>query len=62
MEPGDNERLVGEFLKKINFRNYLPIQRNLVQNITLKLLVRESSQNLASERVILSLLQNHLNK
>lgn len=62
MEPGDSERLVADFLRGANLRNYLPMQRNLVENITLKLLVRESSHNLASERVILSLLQNHLRR
>lgn len=35
-----HEKLVGDFFKKINFRNYLPMQRGLVENITLNVLVR----------------------
>lgn len=61
-ENGENEKSVSEFLKKINFRNYIPVQRGIVENTTLKLLFRESSPYLPSENVIISLFQNYLQK
>ena len=57
-----HEELVSEFFRKINFRNYIPIERNIVENISMNILVRESSRNLPSDNVLLSLLKNHLDK
>lgn len=56
------EELVAEFFSKINFRNYIPIQRGIIERISMSILVRESSHHLPSDNAILGLLKAHLQK
>lgn len=56
------EEEMQDYFKKINFKGYFPMQRGLIENITMNLLIRESTKNIPSENAILGTLKNYLNK
>lgn len=59
--PAVNEQTFPQCLDKLQFKNYLPIKRGLVENMTLNILIRETQYPL-SDRVITSLVQTALDK
>lgn len=59
--PAVNEHTFPQCLEKLQFKNYLPIKRGLVENMTLNILVRETQYPI-SDRVITSLVQSALEK
>jgi hypothetical protein len=59
--PAVNEQTFPQHLERIQFKNYLPLRRGLVENMTLNILVRETQYPL-SDRLMTSLLQNCLEK
>lgn len=59
--PAVNEQMFMQSLEKLQFKNYLPIRRGLVENMTINILVRETQYPL-SDRVMTSLVQNALEK
>jgi hypothetical protein len=59
--PAVNEQTFPRALEKMQFKNYLPLRRGLIENMTLNILVRETQFPL-SDRVITSFLENALEK
>lgn len=53
--PITTEREVADSLSRLQLRNYLPMKRGLVENIALKILIKESS-HILSENVLTFLL------
>ncbi len=56
----DEQQITTE-LERLPLKNYLPIQRGLVESTTLKILIRESA-HIPSDNVLISLFTNNLNK
>ena len=59
--PATSEAVFQEELTRVQFKNYLPLRRGLVENMTLNIMVRETNYPL-SDNVITSFMQNALHK
>lgn len=53
--PAINELTFPQHLEDIQFKNYLPLRRGLIENMTLSILIRETQYPL-SDRLITTLL------
>jgi hypothetical protein len=59
--PAVNEQTFPQHLENIQFKNYLPLRRGLIENMTLNILIRETQYPL-SDRLITTLLESALEK
>lgn len=59
--PAVSETVFSQRLQRIQFKNYLPLRRGLIENLTLNILVRETKYPI-SDNVMSSLLRNALQK
>lgn len=57
--PAVVESTFPQHLENVQFKNYLPLRRGLIENMTLNIITRETQYPL-SDRVITSFLQNAL--
>jgi hypothetical protein len=59
--PATSEAVFQQKLEQIQFKNYLPLRRGLVENLTLNILVRETKYPI-SDQVMTSFIKNALDK
>lgn len=57
--PATSETVFSQRLERIQFKNYLPVRRGLIENLVLNILVRETKYPI-SDNVMSSLLRNAL--
>jgi len=57
--PAASELAFVQSLEKIQFKNFMPLQRGLIENLTLNILVRETQYPL-SNNVITAFIHNAL--
>ncbi len=59
--PATSEILFAQRLERIQFKNFLPLKRGLIENLTLNILVRDTKYPI-SDNVMTSFLRNALEK